>query len=80
MALSPRMAGIVNITTKDINGNSIAKVYNQVLFVGLDYAKGMINVVDNVQGSFYFSLYAVATFTYTAVGGQAVPQHSMVIS
>ena len=80
MAFTPRVQTSITITSKDINGNSIAKTFNNVLALNLDYAKGMLNVVDDVQGSLYFSLAAVATVTYTAVTSVSPVVHTVTIS
>lgn len=68
MANTPLVNARVNITAKDVNGNNIAKQFNSVLALNFDYIKGMVNVVD-ATGSFYFSLTAITTLTYTITTG-----------
>jgi hypothetical protein len=56
----------VKITNKDINGNNIAKQFNQVQTLHFDYndATPMINIID-ATGSFYFPITSLTTVTYT---------------
>lgn len=78
MANQPVIRGIVKITVKDINNNSVAKTFNNVTNVNIDYNDGTINIVDST-GSFTFGIVLVTTFTYTIVTGLA-GSHSLVIS
>jgi len=71
MPLTPAISARVTITARDINNNNVAKTFNSVGSINFDYVKGMINIVDLVQGSLYFSLTAITTLTYTAVAGGA---------
>ena len=57
----------VKITVKDINGNSVAKQFNNVSHLHFDYVKGMVNVIDS-SGQFYFTLTTITTLTYTVLG------------
>jgi len=68
MANVPLVNANVKITSKDINGNSIQKTFNNVSTMVFDYQLGRLNIVDTT-GSFYFSLTAVLTLTYTVVSG-----------
>lgn len=67
MPSTPALNATVKITVKDINGNSVAKQFNDVDQLHFDFAKGMVNVVD-VTGQFYFTLLTITTLTYTVVG------------
>lgn len=69
MPLNPAINTRVTITTKDINNDSVANTFDNVINLNFDYFKGMVNVVDSLQGSFYFPLILVTTVTYTAVLG-----------
>jgi hypothetical protein len=68
MANQPLLKATVNITAKDINSNNVAKQFNNVLGLNFDYNTGKINVIDTT-GSFYFSLSAISSLTYTIVTG-----------
>ena len=68
MPQSPLISTRILITAKDINGNNVQKTFNAVLSMACDYYKGTINIVDNVQGSFFFGLTAATVFT-TAIAG-----------
>lgn len=68
MAQAAAINATVTITAVDINGNSVAKTFSFVLQLHIDYFKGMINIVDDVQGSFYFSMLTPTTVTYTISG------------
>ena len=68
MANAPRITATVKVTAKDINGNNIAKQFNQVIGMNFDYADGTVNIID-ATGSFYFPLGPMTTFTYTIVNG-----------
>lgn len=78
MANQPLIIGTVNITAKDINGNSVAKQFNAVHNLNFDYNTGKVNVVD-ATGSFYFSLSAITTLTYTVISGIG-GSHNIVVS
>ena len=80
MAYAPKVQCAVNVTTKDINGNSIAKQYNNVFAITFDYAKGMVTIQDDVQGYFTFSLFALANLIYTSVTTSSPPVHTATIS
>lgn len=64
----PLLNATVKITCKDINNNSVAKQFNTVTAIHIDYNDGTINIVDKT-GSFYFPLLAATTFTYTITTG-----------
>ena len=68
MPTTPAINAIVSITVKDINGNSVAKKFNNVSRLTFDYSKGMVKIVD-VTGQFYFTLTTITTLTYTVVSG-----------
>jgi hypothetical protein len=68
MPSTPAIQTTVTITTKDINNDSVANVFNNVRFLSFDYFKGMVNIVDGNQGSFFFPLLLVTTVTYTVAG------------
>lgn len=70
MANQPLILATVKVTAKDINGNNIAKQFNQVKYMNFDYNDGTVNIVD-VTGSFYFPLSPLTTFTYTITAGVA---------
>lgn len=79
MANTPIVNATVRVTAKDINGNNVAKQFNAVSALNLDYVKGQLNVVD-VTGSFYFPLGSpLTTVTYTITTGLA-GQHTVVMS
>jgi hypothetical protein len=78
MANQPALNATVKITSKDINGNSIAKQYSTVGSVYLDFNKGMVCVVDG-SGPLYFPLIPVTTVTYTITANPG-GQHAIVIS
>lgn len=63
MSQSAAITGVVTITV-----NSVAKQFNNVILLSFDYFKGMVNVVDATQGSFFFSIAAITTVTYTING------------
>jgi spore coat protein U-like protein len=74
MANVPLLNATVKITVKDINGNSVAKQFNQVTNLNFDYNDGTVNIVD-ATGSFNFTLKTETTLTYTiavGVGGSHV--------
>ncbi len=64
----PYINATVKITVKDINGNSVAKQFNQVNYMNFDYADGSVEIVD-VTGSFQFTIKTITTFTYTITTG-----------
>lgn len=68
MSYTPLIAANVRITVKDINNNSILKIFNAVTDLRYDYSKGMVEVVD-VTGAFYFPINTLTTITYTIVTG-----------
>jgi hypothetical protein len=70
MPLTPALLATVNITVKDINGNSVAKQFNAVSSLSFDYFKGMVKVTD-ITGEFYFTLLTTTTLTYTITTGLA---------
>lgn len=78
MPKNPALSATVKITCKDINNNSVAKMFNAVGSLSFDYDKGTVNIVDD-SGSFYFPLIPSTTLTYTITGGLA-GQHAVVIS
>lgn len=78
MAYTPRINATVKITCKDINNNSVAKQFNQVLSLSFDYNDGTVNIVD-VTGSFIFGLTLVTSLSYTIVTGLG-GQHTVVAS
>jgi hypothetical protein len=69
MPTTPAITATVNITVKDIKGNSVAKQFNSVGTLSFDYVKGMVMLIDLVQGQFYFPLLTITNFTYTVVSG-----------
>jgi spore coat protein U-like protein len=74
MANVPLLNATVKITVKDINGNSVAKQFNQVTNLNFDYNDGTVNIID-ATGSFNFTLKTETTLTYTiavGVGGSHV--------
>jgi len=79
MANTPLILATVNITAKDINGNNVAKQFNQVNYLNFDYVKGMVNIVD-VTGSFYFTLTSESTLTYTITKTAPGINHAIVTS
>lgn len=79
MPNSPLLTATVKITARDINGNNIAKQFNAVKGINLDYTDGTINIID-VTGSFYFALSPVTTFTYTITGSGINAVSTLVIS
>lgn len=81
MAQQPILAANVKITAKDINGNNIQKIFNNVLQINVDYNRAVINIVDTT-GSFQFAMRPLTTFTYTIVPGDALVMgsHSIVMS
>jgi hypothetical protein len=79
MPLNPAITATVNITVADINGNSVAKQFNDVGQLHFDYDKGMVNIVD-VTGSFYFTLLTITTLTYTVVAGAGAPVTTVIMS
>jgi hypothetical protein len=79
MANTPLVNGIITITATDINGNRIAKTFNSLAYLNFDYGKGMLNVVDFKQGSFFFSLTAITSLTYTIVANPG-GSHTIVTS
>jgi len=78
MANVPLITTLVRITVKDINGNSVAKQFNQVSSMSFDYNKGMVNIVD-VTGSFYFTAITLSSLAYTIVPNPA-GSHTVVMS
>jgi hypothetical protein len=70
MPSTPALLATVNITVKDINGNSVANQFNAVSSLSFDYFKGMVRVTD-VTGEFYFTLLTITTLTYTVTTGLA---------
>lgn len=63
MANAPVLLGTVRITV-----NSVAKEFNNVTELKFDYNTGKVNIVD-MTGSFYFSILAITSLTYTIVSG-----------
>jgi hypothetical protein len=78
MANSPLLKATVKVTAKDINGNNVAKQFNDVKYVNFDYTDGSVNIVD-VTGSFYFPLTPMTTLTYTIVANPG-GSHAVVMS
>lgn len=72
MPLNPAIDTRVSITSIGLSGDSVAKAFNTVLAMNFDYAKGMVNIVDSRQGSFYFPLIPVTTITITIAGTTTV--------
>lgn len=68
MANTPLLNAKVNITVKDINGNNVAKQFNNVTNLNFDYNDGSVNIVD-ATGSFNFTLKTETTLTYTIATG-----------
>ena len=68
MPSTPAITGVVTITSVDINGNSVAKSFSSVLELSFNYFKGVVKIVDSVQGEFFFGLTSVTTVTYTVLG------------
>lgn len=71
MPLAPAINTQVTITSRSLAGDNVAKVFNKVIGLNYDYFKGMVNVVDAEQGSFYFPLIPVTTIT-TVVSGTSI--------
>ena len=69
---------LVKITAKDINGNNVAKQFNQVRYINFDYNDATVNIID-ATGSFYFPLVPMTTLTYTIVANPN-GSHSLVMS
>jgi len=69
MPTTPAITATVKVTAKDINGNNIAKQFNNVSSLQFDYVKGIVQVTDLNQGQFYFPLLLITTLTYTVVAG-----------
>ena len=78
MANTPLVNATVKVTAKDINGNNIAKQFNQVKSIIFDYNDATVNIID-VTGSFYFPLTPMTTLTYTIVANPG-GQHTVVMS
>lgn len=68
MPTTPAINAIVTVTAKDINGNSVAKIFRSVTNLEFNYSKGIVKVYDTT-GQFIFSLLGVTTLTYTVVAG-----------
>lgn len=68
MANTPLIFARVNITVKDINNNSVAKQFNSVLNMNFDYNDATLMILDQQQGSFYFGISKVTSFTCTING------------
>lgn len=68
MPSTPAITGRVTITAADINGNSVATTFNNVIGLYFDYFKGVVKVVDSIQGEFFFALIPVTTVTVTVLG------------
>lgn len=68
MPTTPAIKATVNITAKDLNGNNIAKQFNNVVDLRFNYFKGVVEVTD-ITGQFYFSLLLITTLTYTITTG-----------
>lgn len=69
MPTTPAITTTVKITARDINGNNVAKTFNSVNTLSFDYIKGMVNIVDLIQGSFYFPITPLTTITHTITSG-----------
>jgi len=69
MPATPAINCNVTITSKSLAGDSVAKTFNNVIALNFDYFKGTVNVVDAVQGSFFFGLTLVTVTTVTIVAG-----------
>jgi hypothetical protein len=65
---SPLINATAKITAKDVNGNNVAKQFNAVRFINIDYTDGTINIID-ATGSFYFPMSPLTTLTYTITPG-----------
>lgn len=68
MPLSTAISGNVTITCKDISGSTTAKVFSSVIDLEFDFFKGVVKIVDSVQGMFVFGLTTLTTVTYTIAG------------
>lgn len=78
MANTPLINATVKITAKDINGNNVAKIFSAVRGLNFDYNDATVNVID-ATGSFYFSLSALTSLTYTITANPG-GQHAIVAS
>jgi hypothetical protein len=78
MANTPLINATVKITVKDINNNSVAKQFNNVIGMNFDYSDGTVNIID-ITGSFYFTLKTITTLTYT-ITANPNGQHAVVMS
>lgn len=67
MASTPALECQVTITSKSILGDSVASVFNKVLQLEFNYNKGVIRLVDQQQGEFFFGLSLVTTITPVVV-------------
>lgn len=79
MPLTPSIVTSVNITARDINGNNKPKQFNSVGSLTFDYVKGMVSLVDLVQGQFYFPLIVITSLTYTVAAGAGAPVTTVVM-
>lgn len=68
MPLTPAISGNVTITCKDISGSTTAKIFASVIDLEFDYFKGVVKIVDSVQGMFVFGLTTLTTITVTIAG------------
>lgn len=68
MPLTPAINATVIITAVNIKGSSVTSIFNFVIELNFDFFKGMVRVVDSVQGEFYFGLSTLTAVTYTIAG------------
>jgi len=67
MSSPPAINATVKITVKDINGNSVAKQFNNVTDLQFNFFKGTVKIYD-LTGEFIFTLVTITTLTYTVLG------------
>lgn len=69
---TPAIDTRLTITSKTINGDSVAVTFNKVISLHFDYFKGMVSLIDSEQGEFYFGLVLVTSAVITIAGTTTV--------
>jgi hypothetical protein len=65
MASTITLVGKVTITSKTINNDSVAVVFNNVTELEFQFYRGMVRILDADQGEFFFGLTLVTVVTDT---------------
>lgn len=65
---APAINTRVTITSKSINNDSVASVFNNVVELEFNYFKGTVRILDSLLGEAFFGISLVTVTTVTIVG------------